>query len=92
MSKFSTRTTLTVLIVLGVVFAIFASVQAASAVNSKAGTHLVSGAMVNLNHDRLTATELETYKGELDTYYPDSRNGEGHGGCESENQVNPNDY
>jgi hypothetical protein len=89
MPKFSTRTTLTVLIVLGVVFAVFATVQAASASNSEAGSHLVSGTMVNLNHDRLTATELETYKAELDSFYRDSRDG---GGCESENHLNPNDY
>jgi hypothetical protein len=92
MPKFSTRTTLTVLIVLGVVFAIFATVQAASADRSKVGSHPVSGAMVNLNHDRLTVAELESYNAPLDTYNGDFKDGSGHGGCESENLVNPNDF
>lgn len=92
MPKFSTRTTLAVLIVLGVVFAIFATVQAASASNSKAGSHLVSGAMANLNHDRLTVSELEAYQAPLDSYNGDFKDGGGRGGCESERQVNPNDF
>jgi len=92
MPRFSTRTTLTVLIGLGVVFAVFASVQGVSAVRDKVGSHLVSGAMVNLNHDRLTASELEAYNAPLDAYKGDSKDGNGHGGCESENQLNPNDY
>jgi len=92
MPKFSTRTTLTVLIALGVVFAIFATVQVALASRSELGAHLVSGAMTNLNHDRFTVTELEEYNAPLDSYKGDSRDGEGHGGCESENQVNPNDF
>jgi len=89
MPRISTRATLTVLIVLGAVFALFATVQAASASKSEIGSHLVSGAMVNFNHDRLTANELASYK--LDIY----KNFSGHdggGGCESESQINPNDY
>jgi hypothetical protein len=91
MRKFSTRTTLTVLIVLGVVFAVFATVQGVSAGRNRSGSHLVSGAMVNLNHDRFTASELSAYKAQLETYHSDSRDGDGHG-CQSENQFNPNDY
>jgi len=83
MPRFSTRTTLAVLIVLGIVFAIFASVQGASAVRNQMGSHPVSGAMVNFNHDRFTVEELETYNAELDAYYDSFRDGgEGHR-CES---------
>jgi len=82
MPRFSTRTTLTVLIVLGVVFAIFASVQGVLAVRNKVGAHLVGGAMVNLNHDRFTVEELETYKAELEEFYGDYQGGDGHR-CES---------
>jgi hypothetical protein len=91
MPKLSTRTTLAVLIGLGVIFAIFASVQGASAGESRAGSHVVSGAMVNLNHDRFTASELETYKAELDAYYGDTNGGDGHR-CESTSPRDHPDY
>jgi len=91
MPRFSTRATLTVLIVLGAVFAVFATVQAASASRSRSGSHLVSGAMVNLNHDRFTASELSAYKAQLEPYHGNSRDGNGQG-CQSENHINPNDY
>jgi hypothetical protein len=84
MPKLSTKTVLAVLISFGVIFAIFTSVQGAPGRGaSKAGSHPVSGAMVNLNHDRFTASELESYKAELEAYYGDSKGGgDGHR-CES---------
>lgn len=91
MPKLSTRKVLAVFISLGVVLAIFTSVQGVSASRSEIGSHLVSGAMVNLNHDRYTISELETYQSQLDTYYGDPRGDGGHD-CQSKNQPNPNDY
>ena len=91
MPKLSTRTMLAVLISLGVILAIFTSVQGASSSASRTGSHLVSGAMVNLNHDRFTVSELQTYKAELDAYYGDFKGGDGGHRCESEARAHP-DY
>jgi len=83
MPKLSTRTVLAVLISLGVIFAIFTSVQGASSSAGKAGSHNVSGSMVNLNHDRFTVSEREAYKAELDAYNNGLKGGgDGHR-CES---------
>jgi hypothetical protein len=89
MSRTNKRVILSVLISLGVILAIFTSVQGASpeVAGSRVGTHLVSGAMVNLNHDRFTAAELEAYNVQLDTYN-DSMKGRG-GGCEYEYHSSP---
>jgi hypothetical protein len=85
MSRLNKRVILSVLISLGVILAIFTSVQGASpeAAASKTGTHLVSGAQVNLNHDRFTSAELDAYNAQLD-----SMKGRG-GGCESEFHSSP---
>lgn len=84
MSRLNKRVILSVLISLGVILAVFTSVQGASpeAAASKVGTHLVSGAQVNLNHDRFTSAELDAYNAQLDAYN-DSMKDRG-GGCESE--------
>jgi hypothetical protein len=92
MSKLTARVIFSVLISLGIVFAIYTSVQGASAnrSESKAGSHLVSGAMVNLNHDRYTVAELQAYKAQLESSYgaPDSSKGPG---CQSDVQNSPDD-
>ena len=90
MSRLSKRVILSALISFGVILAVFTSVQGASpnVAESKLGTHLVSGAMVNLNHDRFTVSELEAYNAQLDSYNK-SMNGGGHGGCESDLRSNP---
>jgi len=90
MSRINKRVILAVLISLGVIFAVFTSVQGASlnATESKVGSHAVSGAMVNLNHDRFTVSELDAYNAQLDSYNK-STNGGGHGGCESELRSSP---
>lgn len=89
MSRINKRVVLAVLISLGVILAVFTSVQGASpeAAASKVGTHLVSGAMVNLNHDRFTASEVDAYNAQLDAYN-DSMKDRG-GGCESEYHSSP---
>jgi len=91
MPKLSTRKILAVLISLGVVLAIFTSVQGVLASRSETGSHLVSGAMVNLNHDRLSVAELEAYNVQFDAYNNSSYHNGG-GGCQSESWTNPNDY
>ena len=92
MSRTSTRVIISVLISVGVILAIFTSVQGASpnVSESRVGSHLVSGAMVNLNHDRFTAAEKAEYKSQLDAYHGSFEGGRG-GGCESELRDNP-DY
>ena len=91
MSRINKRVILAVLISLGVIFAVFTSVQGASssAVESKVGSHAVSGAMVNLNHDRYTVSELNAYNAQLDAYNNSPQGGGGHGGCDSEMRNNP---
>jgi len=91
MSRINKRVILAVLISLGVIFAVFTSVQGASssAVENRVGSHTVSGAMVNLNHDRFTVSELDAYNAQLDAYYKSLEGGGGHGGCESDLRNSP---
>ena len=91
MSRFRKRLILSVLISLGIILAVFTTVQGASpgVAAEKLGTHLVSGAMVNLNHDRFTVSELEAYNAQLDAYYNSIQGGGGHGGCDSELRNSP---
>ena len=90
MSRFSKRVILSVLISLGIILAVFTTVQGASpqVAESKVGSHAVSGAMVNLNHDRFTVSELDAYNAQLDAYNQ-SQNGGGHGGCGSDLRSSP---
>jgi len=87
MSKPMTRVTVAVLIALLVIVAIFTSVQALQGRAGSVSAHVVSGAMTNLNHDRLTAEEQALYKAQLEGL---KSGGEGHG-CESEMQSHPDD-
>jgi hypothetical protein len=92
MSKRNIRITLTVLISLGVILAVYTTVQGASfdfAAGQKVGSHNVSGALTNFNHDRLTVAEQEAYQNELDAYNNPAK-GSGHG-CESESFDSPID-
>ena len=86
MSKLTARVVVSILIGLAIVFAIFTSVQGASS-SAKVGARLVSGALVNLNHDRFTVSELEEYNALLDAYN-NSTGGKGHG-CESDFRESP---
>lgn len=88
MSRLNKRVILSVLISLGVILAVFTSVQGASpeAAASKVGTHLVSGAQVNLNHDRFTSAELDAYNAQLDAYNGSKDKG---GGCERDYHSSP---
>ena len=83
MSRLNFRVILAVLISLAVIFAIYTTVQSASlsAAAEKVGSHSVSGAMTNFNHDRLTVAEQEAYQAQLEAFN-DSKKGSGHG-CES---------
>ena len=88
MSRINKRVILAVLISLGVIFAVFTSVQGASpeVAENKVGSHAVSGAMVNLNHDRFTVSELEMYNAQLDAFKDTGGKG---GGCESDLRSSP---
>jgi len=89
MPKLSARVIVSVVIGLGIVVAVFASVQSVLAQRSLMGSHLVSGAMVNLNHDRFTVDELNAYNAQLELYN-NYMNGDG-GGCHSESLKSPDD-
>ena len=79
-----TRIVLASLVSLVVIIAIFTSVQGASlsAVRDRAGAHVVSGAMVNLDHQRAA----ETYQSQMQI----DQKGHG-GGCEDELRTSPDD-
>ena len=92
MSKPMTRVLLSVIISFAILAAIFTVVQAGAdrlSLNSgSAKAHMVSGAMANLNHDRLTVDERALYQGQLDAYYGQTE--EGHG-CSSSQKDSPDD-
>ena len=89
MSKLTTRVVLSVLISLGVIVGIYTSVLGASPWGNKTGTHLVSGAKVNLDHFRSAEVQQGGLDAQSDFISP---NGPGKGGgCESESQINPSD-
>ena len=83
MSKPGTRVVLAVLISLAVIVGIYSTVQGAASETLRAGSHLVSGAKVNLDHYR----EAEPAPAPLQEYQPGK--GHGGGGCESENRSDP---
>ena len=82
MSKPVSRVALAVLISLAVIVGIYTSVQGAAPETERAGSHLVSGAKVNLDHYR----EADPAPAPLQEYQPGK--GHGGGGCESERQSN----
>lgn len=88
MSK-PTRIALAVVVSLMVIIAIFTTVQGASlsAREDRAGSHLVSGAKVDLNHYREAAPVPETSPFIMS---PNDVKPGGHG-CESENRTSPLD-
>lgn len=90
MSKPVARAVFSVLISLVVIFAIYTTVQSASVdLNAdKMGSHEVSGAMTNFNHDRFTAAEQEQYQSQLDSYHDSKGSGRG---CSSEKYNSPID-
>ena len=81
MSKPVTRIALAALISLAVIIGIFTSVQGAAPEAEKAGSHLVSGAKVNLDHYRASDPAPAPLQS-------DFQPGKGHGGggCEREMQ------
>jgi hypothetical protein len=80
-----TRIALASLVSLGVILGIYTSVKGASLNlhRETAGTHQVSGVMVNLDHYRAAQSNLN-----LDQIY---QQGAGHGGCNSDSHVSPSD-
>jgi hypothetical protein len=80
----TTRIVLASLVTLAVIVGIYTSVEGASlsARQDKAGSHTVSGAMVNLDHYRSIQPELQEYQTEQPR--------DGHN-CESEMKTSPDD-
>lgn len=84
MSKPIARIVASVVVSLGILIGIYTSVQGASlsARQDRAGSHLVSGSMVNLDHYRAS----ESYQGQMEIEL------KGHsGGCRSDLQTSPDD-
>jgi negative regulator of sigma E activity len=81
-----TRIALAALVSLAVIVGIYTSVEGASlsARQDRAGSHQVSGAMVNLDHYRSAAPQPELAPMQSDS------SGKGHG-CDSENRTSPDD-
>lgn len=88
MSRLAIRVVLTVLISVVVIAAVFMSVKAvsASAAKGSLGMYVLNGSLVNPLQQQ-SAPEQTAPQPELKTY-PDYEGG-GHGGCESEGKVNP---
>jgi hypothetical protein len=87
MSRLTTRVVLSVLISLVVVAGIYTTVLGAPPWETRAGSHSVSGANVNLNHYRSAVFQSGGSGTQRDYISP---NGNGHG-CGSDSQVNSND-
>jgi hypothetical protein len=84
MSRLTTRIALSILISLGVIVGIYTTVLGASSNNpeSRSGSHLVSGAKVNLDHYREVAPAA--------VLQSERQPGQGHD-CHSDNQTSPDD-
>jgi hypothetical protein len=94
MSKPIARVALVTLISLALIAATYMTVvQGAVGKADTAGAqaHMVNGLKTNLNHDRATVSELETFQAQNDAFsQPGAGRHEG-GGCESEMQTSPLD-
>ena len=90
MSKRVARVALSVLISLGIIAGIYTSVQGAlqETETNKAKVHVVNGLMTNLNHDRRSASELESMGTHPDIYSQPAGKGRG---CESHLRIDPDD-
>ncbi|MFT3890649.1 MAG: hypothetical protein QM730_03370 [Anaerolineales bacterium] len=78
MSKTITRITFSVLISLLIIGGIYTTVLGAPLGIHKAGTHVVSGAMANLDHFRLSVADQSTF-GAYDSLSPQQEGGHGCG-------------
>jgi hypothetical protein len=87
MSKLTTRIALSVLISLVVIAGIYTTVFGASAnaSDTRAGSHLVSGAKVNLDHYR------DAQAAPIPLQASEFMRSNGYGGCEHKNQASPED-
>ena len=83
MSKRINQVAIAVLISLAVVAGVYTSVLGARA-TSRVGSHLVSGAMVNLNHYRGAALQQINYGTQTNQIHPDHN-------CDSDLQTAPDD-
>ncbi len=87
MSRPITRIVFSVLISLGVIVGIYTSVLGASPGSTRTGSHLVSGAMVNLDHYRLAKVD----QGNFASYDSLSTHKEGGHGCGADQQTSYDD-
>ena len=93
MSKPIARVALVTLISLALIAATYMTVQGAVGKADSAGVqaHVVNGLKTNLNHDRSTVSELETFQVQTNPSFDPGAGRHQGGGCESENQTSPLD-
>lgn len=91
MSRLLTRVIITVLILTGILAAVLFSVRAvsANAQRESLGMYVLSGNLVNPLRPPSAPDAQEQAPPQLQPF--PGGEGEGHGGCESENYVDPND-
>lgn len=91
MSRLLIRVVLTVLVFAGILAAVFFGVRAVSASvqNDSLGMYVLSGNLVNPFQPQSAPDAQEQAPPQLQPFPSDK--GEGHGGCESENYIDPND-
>jgi len=80
---------LSVVISLVILFGVFASARAASGQRASLGAYVLSGSLINPLQPQVSQAKPSApmLKQALPSY--DQRNGGGHGDCESESAVNP---
>lgn len=88
MSRLATRVILTLVVSLIILAAVFVSVRAVSASAQKGslGMYMLSGGLSNPLQSQ--SVQSQTAPQPAQSSYPDYEGG-GHGGCESEGRVNP---
>jgi hypothetical protein len=95
MSKPIARVAFFVLVSLVLIAATFPGVRGWLASSGEAAgvqAHVVNGLQTNLNHDRSTASELESLQLNGDLYSNPVDSSRKDGGCHSEQQTNPSDF
>jgi hypothetical protein len=93
MSKPTVRVAFFLLISLTLIAATYMTVQGAwlKTETNHAQSHVVSGLHTNLNHDRLSSSELQSLQMQAGDYTQPGKSSHENGGCHSESHISPQD-
>jgi hypothetical protein len=95
MSKRTVRVAFFLLISLTLIAATYMTVQGAwlktDTNTAQVQAHVVDGLQTNLNHDRLSSTEVQSLQTQFNNYSQPGTGRHENGGCHSDSQVNPQD-